>query len=91
MIADAIDTAITLGWALLAWIVLTAAVGVAAVYAVVVAVAAPVNAAREALSGALAASAALRVHLERPDPHNASQARTATRAPSWARTEEEAA
>ena len=60
MIADAVDTAITLGWALLVWIVLTAAVAVAAVYAAVVAVATPVSAAREALSGAVAASTALR-------------------------------
>lgn len=91
MIAEAIDTVFTIGWALLAWIVLTAAVGVAAVYAVVVAVAAPVNAAREALGGALAASNALDALREHPTPCNASQARTAAHAPSWARTEEEAA
>lgn len=91
MIADAVDTVFTLGWALLVWIVLTAAVAVAAVYAVVVAVAAPVNAAREALSGAVAASGALNALRERPTPYSASQARTAAHAPSWARTEEEAA
>ncbi|MET7458495.1 hypothetical protein ABZT03_43145 [Streptomyces sp. NPDC005574] len=38
MISDAIDTAITLGWALLAWIVLTSAVAVLALYAVAVVV-----------------------------------------------------
>ena len=85
MIADAVDTVVTLGWALLAWIILTAAVAVAAVYAVVVAVAAPVNAAREALSGALAASGAVNALRER---QNTPQALTG---PSWARTEEEAA
>ena len=73
MIADAVDTVFTLGWALLAWIVLTAAVAVAAVYAVVVAVAAPVNAAREALSGALAASGALRALRPLPEPPGASE------------------
>ena len=72
MIADAVDTAVTLGWALLVWIVLTAAVGVAAVYAVVVAVATPVNAAREALSGALAASGALRAVRPLPEAPDAS-------------------
>lgn len=73
MIAEAVDTAFTLGWALLAWIVLTAAVAVAAVYAVVVAVTAPVNAAREALSGALAASGALRALRPLPESPDASE------------------
>jgi hypothetical protein len=73
VIADAVDTAVTLGWALLVWIVLTAAVGVAAVYAVVVAVAAPVNAAREALRGALAASGALRALRPLPEAPDASE------------------
>ena len=136
MSADAVDTAVTLGWALLVWIVLTAAAAVAAVYAVVVAVAAPVNAAREALSGALAASGALRAlrplpespdasegllsapgsdrapaggpssatscrqnapqasgaPFPAPTPERASEARLCPRiAPSWARTEREAA
>jgi hypothetical protein len=71
VIADAVDTAVTLGWALLVWIVLTAAVGVAGVYAAVVAVAAPVNAAREALSGALAASGALRALRPLPESPDA--------------------
>lgn len=35
MIAEAIDAAIAVGWALLAWIVLTAVVATAALYAVV--------------------------------------------------------
>ena len=78
MIADAVDTAVTLGWALLVWIVLTAAVAVAAVYAVVVAVAAPVNAAREALSGAVAASAALNALGEQPERYRPPQR------PTWA-------
>ena len=78
MIADAVDTAVTLGWALLVWIVLTAAVGVAAVYAVVVAVAAPVNAAREALGGAVAASTALRALGEQPERYRPPQR------PAWA-------
>ncbi|MGW7726264.1 hypothetical protein ACWGJ6_23380 [Streptomyces canus] len=78
MIAEAIDALITLSWALLAWIMLLAAVGVAAVYAVVVAVAAPVNAAREALSGALAASGALNALREQPERYRPPQR------PAWA-------
>lgn len=88
VIADAVDTVFTLGWALLAWIVLTAAAAVAAVYAVVVAVAAPVNAAREALGGAVAASGALRALRPLPEPPGTPHALSR---PSWARTEEEAA
>lgn len=38
MIAEAIDTLFTLGWALLAWIALTAAAATLALYAVVVTV-----------------------------------------------------
>jgi hypothetical protein len=67
VIADAVDTAFTLGWALAAWIVLTAAAGCAAVYAVVVAVWWPCRAAGEAVAGALAASRALRALRDRPD------------------------
>ena len=78
MIADAVDTAVTLGWALLVWIVLTAAASVAAVYAVVVAVAAPVNAAREAVAGAVAASTALNALGEQPDRYRPPQR------PAWA-------
>lgn len=85
MIAEAIDAAYTLGWALLTWIILTAAVAVAAVYAAVVAVATPVNAARTALSGAVAASGALNALRER---QNAPRALTG---PSWARTDKDAA
>jgi hypothetical protein len=85
VIADAVDTAFTLGWALLVWIVLAAAVGVAAVYAVVVAVATPVNAARTALSGALAASGAVNALRDR---QNTPQALTG---PSWARTDKDTA
>ncbi|MFF7550907.1 hypothetical protein ACFZCU_45995 [Streptomyces canus] len=85
MIADAVDTAFTLGWALLAWILLTAAAAVTAVYAAVVAVTAPVNAARAALGGALAASGAVNALRERQNPP---QALTGL---SWARTDKDTA
>jgi hypothetical protein len=60
VIADAVDTLVTLGWALAAWIVLTAAVAVLGLYAVTVAVTWPCGVAREAVGGALAASRAAR-------------------------------
>lgn len=91
MIADAVDTAFTLGWALAAWIVLTAAVGCAAVYAAVVAAWWPWHAARDALTGALAASRALRALRSHPTPQKPADARVAPSRPSWAQPEQEAA
>ncbi|MET8080058.1 hypothetical protein [Streptomyces sp. NPDC005303] len=78
MIADAVDTVITLGWALCAWILLCAATATLGLYAVVVAVAWPCRTAREAVAGALAASRAvhaLDVHRDRYRP---------SQTPSWA-------
>jgi putative exporter of polyketide antibiotics len=92
VIADAVDTAITLGWALAAWIVLAAAAACAAVYAVVVAVWWPCHAARDAVAGALAASQALRaLSAHTPNPQRAPQWRTAPHAPAWAQLDEDAA
>ena len=78
MIGEAVDTAFTLGWALAAWIILTAGVVVLALYAVVAIVAAPVQAARGALSGAVAASRALRALGEQPERYRPPQR------PAWA-------
>lgn len=78
MIADAIDTVFTLGWALLAWIVLTAAAATLALYAVVAVVWAPVHAARKALGAAFAASGAVRALGEQPERYRPIQR------PSWA-------
>jgi hypothetical protein len=91
VIADAVDTAFTLGWALAAWIVLTAAAGCAAVYAAAVAVWWPCHAARDAVTGALAASWALRALRSHPEPQRAPQRRTAPRPPAWAQPEQDAA
>jgi hypothetical protein len=88
VIAEAIDTAVTLGWALAVWIVLLAIAVTLAAYTVVAAMAWPCNAARDALSGALAASRAARALPEHRDAHAAAYDRTA---PSWARTEHEEA
>lgn len=67
MIAEAVDTAFTLGWALLAWIVLTAGAAVLALYAVAVTVWAAVEPAVAAVTRALAASRALTAWQGEPD------------------------
>jgi hypothetical protein len=87
VIAEAIDTAITLGWALAAWIVLLAVTVTLAVYTVVAAVAWPCNAARDALDGAVSASRALRALPEHRDAHNATHARVTPSLPSWTQPE----
>lgn len=88
LFVEAVDTIRTLGWALAAWIVLLAVVVTLAAYTVVAAVAWPCTTARDALRGALAASRAVRALPAAQQAHNAAHARTA---PSWARTEQDAA
>ncbi|WP_405673170.1 hypothetical protein [Streptomyces sp. NBC_01530] len=78
MIAEAVDTAFTLGWALAAWIVLTAAAGVLGLYAVAVGVWAALRPATEAVGRALAASRALRALRAEPDRYRP------PRRPAWA-------
>ena len=78
MIAEAVDTVITLGWALVVWIVLTTAAVTAGLYAVVVAVAWPCRTAWEAVAGAVAASRAVYALGARPERYRPPQT------PSWA-------
>ncbi|MFD4547228.1 hypothetical protein [Streptomyces sp. NPDC058466] len=84
MIAEAVDTATSIGWAIAAWIVLTAAAATLALYTVVVTAAWPCRAAAEAVTAALAASRAVRALHGQPDRYRPSQARAA---PQWARGE----
>lgn len=97
MIAEAVGTVVTLGWALAAWI--TAAALVAAV--VLHTVAGIVWWAWRVVRAAWAAAASFSTHSRRcsasdgagggfpaPDPERPAEARTA---PSWARTDKEAA
>lgn len=107
MIADAIDAAISVGWALLAWIVLTAVVATAALYAVAVSVWAVGRFIWLTLSAAWAAAASFRTHSRRcgasrgdgggfplPALERAADRRSGPRAhtaPSWARTDTEEA
>ena len=78
MIAEAIDTALTLGWALAAWIVLVSLAAALALHTVLVAVAAPVLAACRAVAGALAAWRAVRALELQPDRYRPRQT------PLWA-------
>jgi hypothetical protein len=91
VIAEAVDTLRTLGWALAAWIVLLSLAGALALHTALVAAVWPCRTAWEALDAALAASQALRALREHPAPERASQTRTAPRVPSWARTDKDAA
>lgn len=88
MIAEAIDTVRTLGWALFVWIVLLAVVAGVALYAVVVAVAC---ACRAVWRGVAACVAAVQRLNALPEPQPAPEAPQPRPAPSWARTEHEEA
>lgn len=81
MIAEAVDAAYSVAWALLAWCVLTAVAVTLALWTVVVAVAWPCTAAREAVGGALAASRAARALAEEPERFRPARGRSG---PSWA-------
>lgn len=78
MIAEAVDTAVTVAWALLAWIAAMAVVGTVVLYAVAVTVWAVPAAACRAVTGALAASRALRDLGARPERYRPPQR------PAWA-------
>jgi hypothetical protein len=82
VIAEAVDTATSIGWAIAAWITLTAAAATLALYAVVVTAAWPCRAAAEAVTAALAASRALRALHGQPERYRPPQRRTG---PQWAR------
>lgn len=91
MISDAIHTVVTLGWALAAWIVLCAAAATAGLYTLAVTVWTPIQAAREAVAGAVAASRALRALPEPRTPREAPHAHTAPSRPTWAHIEQDTA
>lgn len=87
MIAEAIDTVFTLGWALIVWIVLLAIVAGLILYAVTVTVWATVRGvwrSRASLCARLAAVQEQHAPQEPRDAHAASQPR---RVPSWAHTQ----
>jgi hypothetical protein len=91
VIAEAVDAAIAVGWALLVWVVLLAVFATCALYTLVVAVVCAVLAARRGVVAVLSLvqhSSGGEVVRAAPE---AADARAVRPAPSWARTEEEAA
>ena len=88
LFVEAVDTIRALGWALVVWIVLLAVVAGAALYAVVVGVACACRAVWRGVAAALAAVQRPAGPELLPEPHEPPHAHTA---PSWARTEQDAA
>lgn len=91
MIAEAVDAAVTLGWALAVWVLLLAATATAAVYALVVSAALAWLAVTRGIAAGLAAVQRGGAPEVQPGVQDAADARTAVRGPSWARTDKEAA
>jgi hypothetical protein len=88
VIAEAVDTVLTLGWAFLVWIVLLAATVTLALWTVLVTVAWACRALWRGVAACVALVQAFRV----PEPPQVSPvAPQAPSRPSWARTDEEAA
>jgi hypothetical protein len=88
VIGEAVDTALTLGWALAVWIVLLAAVGTLAGWTVVVTVAWACRGLWRGVVGVLALAQHSEAPASLPEPPVAPQAPSR---PSWARTDKEAA
>lgn len=91
MIAEAVDAAVSVGWALLVWVVLLAVFATAALYAVAVAAVCAVLAVRRGVRAVLSLvqhSSAPELLRDSPEP---ADARTEPQAPSWARTDKDAA
>lgn len=91
MIAEAVDTAISLGWALALWFVLGAAAATAVSFALVATPAFAWLAVTRGIAAGLAAVQRAGVPKVQPGAQDAADARTADRGPTWARTDEEAA
>lgn len=90
MIADAVDAAVSVGWALLVWVLLLAAFATAALYTLVVTVVCAVLAVRRGVVAVLSLvqhSSGGEVARDVPE---AADARSRP-APAWARTDKEAA
>jgi hypothetical protein len=90
VIAEAIDTVLTLGWALAAWIVLVSLAAALALHAVLAIVWWACRTAWRGVAGARSAVQRLKALIPHPEPRKPSRAHTAPRsrpAPSWARTD----
>jgi hypothetical protein len=96
VIAEAIDTLRTLGWAIAVWIVLTAGAATLALYAVTVIVWAllrPLRALRPRRAVCAPAGgphSPIGDSRDHPEPPRPAQRRTSRPAPTWARTDKDA-
>jgi hypothetical protein len=88
VIAEAVDTVITLGAAFLVWIVLLAAVAALVLWSVVVTVAWACRTLRRAVVAVVAAVQHFEAPVSPPEPHKPTDARPR---PSWAQPDKEAA
>ena len=91
MIAEAVDAAVTLGWALLGGGVLLAFTATVALYAVVVTAAVAWLAVTRGIAAGLAAIQGSRAPESPPGPQKAAEARVAHSRPSWAQPDKDAA
>lgn len=88
MIGEAIDTALTLGWALAAWIALMSAAAALALYALLTIAWWACRTAWRGVTGARSAVQHLKAVREPQSPQRPARARTA---PTWAQPDKEAA
>ena len=91
MIAEAIDAAVSVGWALLVWVLLLAAAATAALYALVVTAALACMAVTRGIHACLAAIQQGGGTEVEAGTQDAAEDRTDARGPSWARTDTEEA
>jgi hypothetical protein len=91
VIAEAIDTAMSLGWAFLIWLVIVAFFVGAALYALAVTVAFACRAGWRGVAVALALVQRSRTPEPLPETQKPPQARVAHSRPTWAQPDEEAA
>jgi hypothetical protein len=91
VIAEAIDAAVSVGWALLVWVLLLAAAATAALYTLVVAAAIACMAVRRGVAACLAAVQRHEAPVPPPGPQRAADARVAHSRPTWAQPDKDAA
>lgn len=91
MIHEAIDAAITVGWALLAWIAVLAAAATVAVFTLIAAPVVAWQAVTRGVAAGLAAVQGTGAGEAEGGAEKTADAHTAARGPSWARTDTEEA
>lgn len=91
MIAEAVDAAVSVGWALAVWIVVFAFAATAAGFALVAVPVVACMAVTRGVAAGLAAIQGSRAPESPPGPQKAADARVAHSRPSWAQPDKDAA